>query len=473
MKKEDDKMFFNHENIINKSGSFVICKRLFPKANKIIDNLTLKELWHNFSFKSSELEIIPIKEIHFSIGSAKQPLLKDSAYAINVESNGIFIAAATENDLIRGFITLLDLMQMNENGIVEIKCCEIHENPFIERRMTHFCIFPDTDLWEIEKFVRICGSLKYSHIILESWGMIKFDCLKELSWSHAFEKSEIKPIIQLANEMGIEIIPMFNHWGHASAGRVCHGKHVILDQNPSLQYLFSENGWCWNYKSHKVKKLLEQIRRELISLCGNGEYFHIGCDEAYGFEYNETSIIEICEYINGISNDLHSLNRKTIMWADMLLYKNEKYIQNNYCAAAPNKAIETKIISLLNKNIIMADWQYWVKQPPVETSIFLKDAGFNVLLCPWDESLECSNACLETVKKYKLYGILHTTWHTLSDGYPYLGYIASACWSNYNIKDMTYPYLSTKTAEIMRKSYFPNGDYKKSGWAKYEISVRW
>ncbi len=68
----------------------------------------------------------------------------------------------------------------------------------------------------------------------------------------------------MANELGIEIIPMFNHLGHASASRVMHGKHVVLDQNPKLQPLFSEDGWSWNLDNQNTVKLLRNIREELI-----------------------------------------------------------------------------------------------------------------------------------------------------------------------------------------------------------------
>ena len=30
----------------------------------------------------------------------------------------------------------------------------------------------------------------------------------------------------------MEVIPMINHLGHASASRACYGRHVVLDQNP-------------------------------------------------------------------------------------------------------------------------------------------------------------------------------------------------------------------------------------------------
>ena len=60
-----------------------------------------------------------------------------------------------------------------------------------------------------------------------------------------------------------------------------HGKHVVLDQDSSLQSYFSDEGWRWDIKKPKVRKLLRSIREELMELCGDSGYFHIGCDESY------------------------------------------------------------------------------------------------------------------------------------------------------------------------------------------------
>lgn len=463
-------MFFTHENMIKKEGKFILNKHVTAKANKVLINNSLKEFWHGHSFSMSVLDMDLADELIFKIGDAEKIDLNGNAYTINVDVNGIFISASNEKNLIYGFITLLDLIKMTEAEYAEIECCEISENPTVNKRMAHFCLFPDTKLWEAEKFIKLCGALKYSHIVFESWGMIKLDALKELSWEHGYEKEEIKKLVKLANDLGMEVIPMYNHWGHATASRVMHGKHVVLDQNPTLQYLFSEDGWRWRIESPYVKNLLRKIRIELCELCGDSEYFHIGCDEAYGFKYAKNTMDEIAGFISEVKNELKDQNRKTIMWADMLLSDRKEYNKNNsYVHSADCTENAEYMMSVFDKDIIMADWQYWIKEAPVETSINLKKSGFNVLICPFDVSYEGSNACLETAKTYGLDGIIHTTWHTLSEGYPYIAKIAYGCWcNNTNVDELT-----TKTAAIVRKLQCCNGVYEKAGWSRYQIGTRW
>ena len=76
---------------------------------------------------------------------------------------------------------------------------------------------------------------------------------------------------------------MINHLGHAAQSRVSMGRHTVLNQNPRMQLLFEPDGWTWCTTSSTARKLLSDVRSELMELCGDGEYFHLGFDEAYSF----------------------------------------------------------------------------------------------------------------------------------------------------------------------------------------------
>jgi hypothetical protein len=61
---------------------------------------------------------------------------------------------------------------------------------------------------------------------------------------------------------------------------------------------------------------------------------------------------------------------------------------------------------------------------------------------------------------------MHTTWHTLSSGYPYLLLVAQLCLQNEAIGNIDACMMS---ASVLRKAYFTDGDYEKSGWSEREI----
>ena len=467
-------MIFHPQNLIKVDDRFVFWGDIYAIAHPCLNKDLIKNFWHSFTFNSSTLNISESKEFIFKVGNAKPLSLDNCDYSINIESDGICICAENEKDLIRGFMTLLDrfrAIDRNEALVIELDCCQIKDKPMIQNRMVHFCIFPETELWELQRFIRFCGALKFTHIVLEFWGTLQYDCLKELSWSHAFTKEQIKPIIREANDLGLEVIPMFNHWGHASSGREMHGKHVVLDQNPALQTYFSEDGWCWDFAKPKVRALLRQIRNELLDLCGEGNYFHIGCDEASGFIFSKENMDLFCDFISEITTELKTQNRRPILWGDMFLYRQPGYNpKNRYACNAPTREVQEYLISHLDRDIVIADWQYDSREAPVETAEVFKNAGFDCLLCPWDRGGNQVKAALSTIKEKELFGIIHTTWHTLSAGMPCVTLVAMCCF-----EDVPYDIwqLRSITAALLRKAMPIGGDYEKAGWSKGQVYNLW
>ena len=468
-------MIFNPKNTVITDECFVFSGDVCAVANACIDTDIIKEFWHNFTFTCSSLSVTAADEYVFCVGNAAKLPLDGNEYSINVTNDGICVYAKDKESLLHGFMTLIDRFKAKDGDTglcVTVGGCQIKDKPIISNRMIHFCIFPETELWELKRFVRLCGALRYTHIVLEFWGMLKYDCMAELAWPHAYTKDEVRPIVDEARALGMEVIPMFNHWGHASACRVIHGKHVVLDQNPALQTYFSEDGWCWDISQPKVRRLLSQVRRELIELCGDGGYFHIGCDEAYNFEFTNENMDALCKFINEVCDDMRALGRRIFIWGDMLLYRYAHYNpKNKYTCNAPSPEVEKYFLDRLDKDIIIADWQYHRCYAPIETCRVFTGGGFECILCPWDEAKEHTDATLETIKSESLFGFMHTTWHTLSLGMPYVTYMGVGGFED--ISDYHRSAARTHTATLLRKVMPINGDYEKAGWSKFETSCRW
>ena len=449
-------------------------------AHPCLNNDAIRSFWQGFCCQSGCIQFTKqAEEFLLSVGEAQKPNLDGYAYAVNIEKTGFCIVGSSEKGLIRGLMTLLQQIrpqQLSENAAVfALPCGKFKENPRLKNQMVHFCIFPETELWEIEKFIRFSAALKYTHIVLEFWGMLQYDCLKELAWKNAFTKAQIRPLIELANTLGMEVIPMFNHWGHASASRSMHGKHVVLDQNPKLQMLFAEDGWTWNIREPAVQNLLRSIRQELTELCGPGEYFHLGCDEAANFPITADSYTVLTDYLNGITEELAADGRRPIIWGDMLITKHPTFDpENHYIASCTDPELEQCLLTHLDPRIVIADWQYGVRKAPVETALVFRDAGFDTLLCPWDrtESPNSVTPCVQTAMQEDLFGILHTTWHTLSRGMPEVARAAFHAWNPSDVAEPLPAFFATGAATLLRKVYPVNGDYEKAGWAKKQISTR-
>ena len=465
-------MIFNTKNTLQKEGRYIFKGEARVFANACFNEEIFSEFWRNFCFGFSSLVTTSVEKFAFYTDGARLLPTEGRSYAICVDESGFSVNADDKSGLLLGFMTLIDRIQaidIDGESYLAIESFELRETPLVVHRMVHFCVFPETELWELRRFLLFAAALKYSHVVLEFWGTLRYDVMQELSWSTAFEKDDIRPIIKEARSLGLEIVPMFNHWGHAAASRARHGKHVVLDQNPALQTYFSEDGWCWDFSKEKVRTLLSDIRRELIELCGDGKFFHIGCDEAYNFDIsNKDSVNLVTDFINSVSEDIKSFGRRTIVWGDMFISKRDDYNpQNKYECNAPNEECAEYLRGRISRDIIIADWQYNVEYAPVETALTFKNAGFDCMLCPWDRKPQNLNSCLTTLKENGLYGLIHTTWHTLSSGTHYVTAAAVGCFGE-NVA-RPYSYFVTKTAALMRRVYPVNGDYRKSGWAKKQI----
>ncbi len=465
-------MFFDVQNLVKKPGVYPVENKVRAVAHRSLCKAVFADFWNGFSYKLSKIELLPTDSFTFCIGKAPFLPLGGESYRVNITASGASIVADSQNSLICGFMMLIDrirIERMNGESRLLFDACEYGEKAQIAQRLVHFCVFPETELWELRRFIRFCAALRYTHVLLEFWGMFRYECLDALSWPHAYAAKDLRAIIKEADDLGLQVIPMLNHLGHASSGRVMHGKHVVLNRAPQYAYLFDETGWTWSIGTPEVTGLQRKMRGELAALCGKGDYFHIGCDEIYGFDFSQSAMDKICEHINMTAQDLARDGRTAILWADMFLPKTLKNETGNaYTAACPSQEKATYMLSRLDKSVILADWQYDARRAPVETALYLKNSGFRVFLCPWDRGIDQTNACLETVKNHGLDGILHTTWHTLSSGMPYVAKTARGCFQDDDVRDRNPALHLVKTAELLRKVFDAQGDFRMSGWSKSE-----
>jgi N-acetyl-beta-hexosaminidase len=236
----------------------------------------------------------------------------------------------------------------------------------------------------------------------------------------------------------------------------------------SLAPLFSDTGWEWNIANPEVVDLEDKIREELIELFDGGEYFHIGCDEAYSAR-TEEEFTAVVEYINSVVEKLEKLGRKTIMWGDMLLHKDilDLKVGNDYYLLCPSKERQEILMKKLTRSVVIADWQYDAKNYPLETSLYFKENGFKVLACPWDRSDANIKITAETVKENDLLGVIHTTWNTLEsqNGTSRMTSASIAFWEE-KTEVIRVEQARMELATVLRKIDFPNGEYSNSGWKR-------
>lgn len=465
---------------------FYFDKRLYARANSRLNNETIAALWSGFCHQSGILVLEEIDALCFRAGTIDIPEVPEGKeFAVQVTEQGIAVAAKDYSGLARGLMVLMmrieaiDLTEGQER--FRIETCTLESNYSIQNRMIHFCVFPETSHLFLKKCIRLAGVMQYTHVILEFWGMLQYDCMKELAWENAYSKIFAARMVTEIEDMGMEAIPMMNHLGHASACRVSGGKHVVLDQNPRLANLFSPDGWSWNIDSPKAHDLLKEVRRELYEIYPNAKYFHLGCDEVYSYEKGEEDQRKMRDYLRSLIEEVKAEGMRPIIWGDMLLNADAVGVGSRRQVPKPEKPYfcgcdtpenAEKMLAAIPKDTVIADWHYDVLEAPIETSVYLKEKGFDVLGAPWFKNPNCQ-AHVDTIKDNQLFGLMVTTWHTLAEKMPHIvtdalmfGAIQSP-WSG-----EAQSKIRTETAALLRKVCFVNGDYKEAGWTDSQIFMQ-
>ncbi len=434
------------------------------------DTEVLAEFWNGFCSRAGVLVPKTGEPNRISIGTPTfLPLADGEEYTVCIRPEGVGILGRDLPTLSRGFSAFLMQIETIGKDTFRAGCRDLHGSFSVRRRMIHLCVFPNTTLQSLRRLVRLCGILAYTHVVIEFWGMLHLDAMKELAWENAYTKAEIRPILREARAMGMEPIPMMNQLGHAAGCRLSCGKHVVLDQNPRLQSLFTPDGWCWSVFSPEVQTLLKKVRAELCELFGSGEYFHIGCDEAYMYSSGYFPLSGLVNYLKNLTAEVVAEGRRPILWGDMIIPYETSSENADVRAAAWEKAKTMRpLLDALHPQSIIADWQYDIKTAPIPSTEAFAKSGFDTIGCPWDQTGNI-DAMYDTALSCNLYGLMMTTWHTLSEGIHSVLYFARKCgaakalWSDH----AGHPKL--ETAVLLRKLSPEGLPYEETGYRVRQI----
>ena len=183
----------------------------------------------------------------------------------------------------------------------------------------------------------------------------------------ALSEKEIKKIIKYAQKKGIEIIPEIESFGHSKYITKTK-KYKYLNDGPAGADF---NALC--PVNDSTFALMKDLYAEVASIFPS-KYFHIGCDEVnWGSSEMSKNALKSksrhqiwAEYINKLNGYLQGIGKQTIIWGDVPLYH------------------EKNILDLLNRNIVIMDWNYWESDTVKIKNIANKvlDKGFKLIACP-------------------------------------------------------------------------------------------
>jgi len=442
----------------------------------------LRGLWSRFCYTAGTLKIIEDLTLpaHTAcVGEGECALDDADAYAVSVTEKGICIRGVSDQALLHGIYTLLQMLKPvcldegKEN--IQIDCAEVHDHPALGMRAFHLCIFPETTLLVVEKAIRLAAFLKYSHIVIEFWGAIRLDSFPELGWAdRSYTKDEFRPMIDLARTMGMEVIPMINHLGHATQSREGMGRHTILDQNPELSLMFEPDGWTWCLSNPEVHEKLRAVRAELMELCGEGSYFHLGCDESYSYAScpecrKKDPIAMLADYLNGLAEELAQQGRRGIIWGDQLLDATA-WDRKLYAATSRPDQKTHLALEKLDRRLVIADWHYRITEPDLPTARHFREHGFDVLTCPWDRPGNAT-ALHAGAEKEGLLGTMDTTWHHMDPMFAKMPEFGGSAWNGASFEP--YPGEWAHSASLLRRLMPVARSFARAGYKTHEIDAQY
>ncbi len=448
---------------------FILKSPLILKVDEQFINDTNLDLFSGFTF--GKLPVVFERGVTNACccGNEALPVLPaGKEYAVSITENGFSVVGADYGGLSRGVYALLSTVQFLGD---ELYLEETYfESEFtVKNRMVHLCVFPETTLYFLRRTIRLCGVLGFSQVILEFWGTLKYDFEPALAWkNYSFTKDEIRPVIEEIRALGMEPIPMFNHLGHATGSRLSGGKHVVLDQKPSLYNLFTPDGWAWNVESEQALTLLKSVRSELYELFGETKYFHLGLDEAYIYAHSPSMRAKLPDFLSRITHEVENEGARPMLWMDMFLP--DESGTTECCKCTPEET--DAVLSAIAPSSVLVDWQYGLKEAPIKSSTYLIGRGFDIMGAPWYGYDNCK-AHIKTCVDYNLFGVMLTTWHTLNWHTPSILRFARLCgahktpWSDISGSN-------EETSTLLRKvsvSLEPKDGYLDAGWCEKQIAI--
>ena len=443
------------------------CAGVFSKS--------LAQIWKGFAHNVSTLTAQESEsEYIFRAGNCAIPTLQDGdEYAINIQPTGYCVVGCDALSVIRGVMTLIMRIEnhpLSQGVDMVIACGEVHGNFAVKERTIH--VGCPKSAFDFRRFIRFCALLQYKILVVEFRYNFKFKCLpKPMIAGKCIKKGVLKKLFKEANDLGLQIVPMFNSLGHASTYGEEHGEHALLDVDIKYQHLYSPNGWCFNVQNPKVIEILNAIRKELCEFVDQSKfekkYYHLGFDEAYIYRKQYLPPEIVANFMKTLTDQVVADGYIPFVWGDMFVNKEmiPEYDASAgvfYCAECEHPY---ELLKGLNEKTIICDWQYSVYKAPVVTTAHLKEKGYNVYGSAWGGKSwftpDNARAHVDMVKQGKSDGIMMTTWG-VTKRYDAVLYCAYDCGLPHNTWSK-YSQPSTVVATFYRNLLPAKGNFKKSG----------
>lgn len=221
----------------------------------------------------------------------------------------------------------------------------------------------------------------------------QFDSHPELRDSVALSREDVRKLVSVCRESGINIIPQINLLGHQSwAGEIHNLLRVYpqFDETPHIkmpakyEWPNADGLYCKSYcplhpEVHKVAfALVDEICNAFESSAfhaGMDEVFYIGDDKCPRCGGRDKADLFAGE-VKAIRDHLSRQNRRLWIWGDRLI--DGKTTGIGMWEGSMNNT--HRAVDLIPKDVMICDWHY---ERADKTAVYFSLKGFDVVTCPW------------------------------------------------------------------------------------------
>lgn len=243
-----------------------------------------------------------------------------------ISSGGIKIRARDFAALRQALKTLRQFAEAERDDPGQVfALAKIRDFASMKFRGIHLCIFPETTLEDLEKYIRLFEYYKFNYVVIEPWGVFPFDSHPKFAFpDRKIDKKGIKKIIDYCYDVGITRDFAAERFGPRFAEQAFVRQACGFGgASGACEYLRADR-WSYCMSSEKSEKILKDLIAELHELFGNPPYFHIGCDEAYDMVTcykcrSQNPVSLFVGHLDKFRKFLLARGARTIIWHDMLL----------------------------------------------------------------------------------------------------------------------------------------------------------
>lgn len=260
---------------------------------------------------------------------------------------------------------------------------------------------------ELKAFAKKLSSYGINTLIMEWEGTYPFEKHPLIPNRYAYSKAEIVDFVKYCNNLGIDVIPLQQSFGHV--------EYILRNEKyKDLREDQKDYSQVCPLQTKLDSALFNDLYVELAST-HTSKYIHIGGDETYLLGHDERCKAKVekegksklyIDYIRMLCDIVIRMGKKPVLWADIAL----KYPQ---------------AINLLPKGTVLVDWNYGWSMNNFGDHQKLTESGYqiwgapalrshpdNYFLTQWEKHFNNIRNFVPASRKLGYKGIVMTSWST-------------------------------------------------------------